>query len=352
MSAKVVYGLGTPQGTIRVLDLSAGTTKSIAGYYLGSNAYGSCCFRWSPSGKRIMVQNFDSVNVLNEDGSNMKLIARDTLCGDMIWGDWRDDSTVVYSTGKKVVQTAVHTNNSPGATAVLVNDAAVGCGYTSVGIDGDWLSYIDWEGNVNSGGWHRSLLKNLRTGVVTKLDADTQDMCQLTMIPDPARQYKTLGQMNSHLVPGTICDTNGNHIATLPQIGVYPQRAYSWSNQLEYFMCQGENSTNTWAWIRSWSKRTTSANIIVSDTGSMVMYYPDLYVTPTAATLPGFSIGQAEIPRRIDMASFANIKNARFSVYTISGSKVDAGTMRALPPGIYLVKVPGAAAQVRFMTVK
>jgi hypothetical protein len=359
MNGKVVYGQDTGQnGKIWVLDLKLGTTTSIHSYAMGTTAYGtSCSFRWSPSGNRIMTNNPDSINVLNADGTNMKRIATVHQCADLIWGDWSGDSSVVYSTGtgKTVVRTAVHTDNSPGATSVLVSNAPIGPCWSSVGIDSNWLSYNDVQGNSSTGGYHRPMLKNLNTGIVKTLVADSQDMCQLTMIPDPTRQYKTLGQMSSHLVPGTICDTNGNHVATLPRIGAYPQRAYSWSNQLEYFMCQGENTSQTWAWIRSWSNRATSANILISnDSNGVVMYYPDLYVTPLAATSPGFSIHQAEIPKNIDIAFYAKMNSAGFSVYTISGSKVDFRAGRAVPAGIYLVKVPGAATgvNIRYLTVK
>ena len=210
MSGKIVYGDTATQNRIFVLDLAAGTTKQIAKYDLEAykTVYGSCCFRWSPSGKRIMTQNYDSVNVLNEDGTNFKLIAKANPCCDMIWGDWDNDSAIVYSTGKTVVRTAIHADNTPGATEVLVSTPPSGQGgpnnqggYTCVGIyDGTWLTYIDYLANQKccSGG-HRPLLKNLKTGVVTKLIADKDDMCQLTNIPD--LHYKTLGQMWSHWSP-------------------------------------------------------------------------------------------------------------------------------------------------------
>ena len=151
MSGKIVYGDTATQNRIYVLDLVAGATKQIAKYDLEAykTVYGSCCFRWSPSGKRIMTQNYDSVNVLNEDGTNFKLIAKANPCCDMIWGDWDGDSAIVYSTGKTVVRTAIHTDNTPGTTTVLVSTPPTGPsgdhGYTCVGIyDGNWLTYIDY----------------------------------------------------------------------------------------------------------------------------------------------------------------------------------------------------------------
>jgi hypothetical protein len=345
MSGKIVYGDNAPQGNIRILDLAAGTTKQIAKYDVESNVFGSSCFRWSPNGRRILTQNFDSVNVLNEDGSNMKLIAKAKPCCDMIWGDWDNDSAIVYSTGKTVVRAAIHSDNTAGTTEVLVSTPPAGQGYTCVGIYGNWLSYIDYAANFSTKGGHRPLLKNLKTGVVTKLIADNDDMCQLTMIPDS--HYKTLGEMWSHLVPGTICDTNGNHIEELPRISTYPQREFSWSNQLEYFMSQGENSSNQWAWIRSWSKRATSASIIVSDTGSMVMYYPDLWVTPIVGTHRGTGmIGSGHREHRMPVTSVAALAAKSGAVFfSAKGSVIDPQRAGSFPAGIYIVKIPGAAPE-------
>ena len=352
MVGKIVYGDTATQNRIYVLDLVAGTTKQIAKYDLEAykTVYGSCCFRWSPSGKRIMTQNYDSVNVLNEDGTNFKLIAKASPCCDMIWGDWDNDSAIVYSTGKTVVRTVIHSDNTPGTTIVLVSTPPSGDGYTCVGIyDGNWLTYIDYLANqICCSGGHRPLLKNLKTGVVSKLIGDNDDMCQLTNIPD--LHYKTLGQMWSHLVPGSVCDTSGKHdVDSLPQIpnpkgGMYPQREYSWSNQLEYFMCQGENSNNQWAWIRSWSKRATGANIIVSDTGSMVMFFPDLWVAPVVGTL-----GRTEMDNRDPahtVLSFATIAAKPGAVvFNARGSAISPKLAGSLPAGIYIVKIPGAAPE-------
>jgi hypothetical protein len=345
MSGKIVYGDNAPQGKICILDLSAGSTKSIAQYDVESNVFGSCCFRWSPNGKRIMTQNFDSVNVLNEDGSNFKLIVRARPCCDMIWGDWDNDSAIVYSTGNTIARTAIHADNTAGSTETLVSTPPAGQGYTCVGIHGNWLSYIDYLGNLPAGGAHRPLLKNLKTGVVTKLIADNDDMCQLTMIPDS--HYKTLGEMWSHLVPGTICDTNGNHIDTLPRIGTYPQREFSWSNQLEYFMSQGENSSNQWAWIRSWSRRSTSASIIVSDTGSMVMYYPDLWVAPLSGTRGRTGTGgSGPSTHRMPALSLAALAaRPGVVIFSAKGSAIDPRRAGSLPAGLYIVKIPGAAPE-------
>jgi hypothetical protein len=354
MTGKIVYGDESPHGRICVLDLVAGETKEIAKYDVESNrtVYGSAGFRWSPNGKRIMAQNFDSVNVFNEDGTNFKLIAKANACCDMIWGDWENDSSVVYSTGKTVVRTAIHADNTPGATDVLVSTPPAGQGgpnnqggYTCVGINGDWLTYLDYLANQKCcGGGHRPLLKNLKTGVVTKLIADNDDMCQLTNIPDP--HYKTVGEMWTHLVPGTIADTNGNHIEELPRIGTYPQREFSWSNQLEYFMSQGENSSNQWAWIRSWSKRSTSANIVVSDTGSMVMFFPDLYVAPAGGVgiRSGAESGNVGVPaKKMQASSLAELAAMRAVIYDARGSATDSRCLSSIPDGIYIIKMPGAA---------
>jgi len=347
MTGKIVYGDTAPQGRICVLDLVAGETKQIAKYDVEAykTVFGSACFRWSPSGKRIMIQNYDSVNVLNEDGTNFKRIAKASPCCDMIWGDWDNDSAIVYSTGKTVVRTAIHTDNTPGATEVLVSTPPSGEGYTCVGINGDWLTYIDYLANQRCcGGGHRPLLKNLKTGVVTKLIADKDDMCQLTNIPD--LHPKSVGEMWTHLVPGTISDTNGNHIEELPRIGPYPQREFSWSNQLEYFMSQGENSSNQWAWIRSWSKRSTSANIVVSDTGSMVMYFPDLWVAPKVVegTLRRTGSKNSGLPGVQKLSSsLAELAARRAIIYNAKGSVTDPQRVGPLPAGVYILKRPGAA---------
>lgn len=356
MTGKIVYGDESPHGRICVLDLVAGETKEIAKYDVESNrtVYGSAGFRWSPNGKRIMAQNFDSVNVFNEDGTNFKLIAKANACCDMIWGDWENDSSIVYSTGKTVVRTAIHTDNTPGATDVLVSTPPSGQGgptnqggYTCVGINGDWLTYLDYLANQKCcGGGHRTLLKNLKTGVVTKLIADNDDMCQLTNIPDP--HYKAVGEMWTHLVPGTITDTTGKHIEELPRIGTYPQREFSWSNQLEYFMSQGENSSNQWAWIRSWSKRSTSANIVVSDTGSMVMYFPDLWVAPAGVEKLGRS-GSGNTPptaKKLQVMSLSELAARPGSViYDARGLATDPRCFNSIPVGIYIVKSPGTAPE-------
>ncbi|GEM_PF-5471337 len=349
MTGKIVYGDVAPQGRICVLDLIAGETKQIAKYDVEADrtVYGSAGFRWSPSGKRIMTQNYDSVNVLNEDGTNFKRIAKANACCDMIWGDWENDSAIVYSTGKTVVRTAIHADNTPGATEVLVGTPPSGDGYTCVGINGDWLTYLDYLANQKCcGGGHRPLLKNLKTGVVTKLIADKEDMCQLTNIPDP--HYKAVGEMWTHLVPGTITDTNGNHIEELPRIGSYPQREFAWSNQLEYFMSQGENSSNQWAWIRSWSKRGTSANIVVSDTGSMVMFFPDLWVAPAGGvgTLGRAGSHNSWPPAgKLPAMSLAELAARRAVIYNAKGSATDPRRVGSIPAGIHIVKTPGAAPE-------
>jgi len=354
MTGKIVYGDNAPQGRITILDLNAGTTKTIGKYDVESNIYGSSCFRWSPNGKRILTQNFDSVNVLNEDGSNFRLITKASPCCDMIWGDWDNDSAIVYSTGKTVVRTEIHSDNTPGTTTVLVSTPPSGDGYTCVGIyDGNWLTYIDYLANqICYSGGHRPLLKNLKTGVVTKLIADKDDMCQLTNIPD--FHYKTLGQMWSHGVPGTVCDTNGKHVVdSLPLLpnpkgGTYPQREFSWSNQLEYFMCQSENSFNQWAWIRSWSKRASGANIIVSDTGSMVMFYPDLWVASASSvngSQPPMNNARLIAPKGSALPIAVLAARPGVIILSAKGSVVNPRSAGSLTAGIYIVKLPGAAPE-------
>ena len=134
---------------------------------------------------------------------------------------------------------------------------------------------------------------------------------------------------------------------SLPLIGNYPQREYSWSNQLEYFMSQGENSSNQWAWIRSWSKRATSANIIVSDTGSMVMFFPDLWVAPVVGTLGGTGPDNRVLPAHTMAASSLAALAARPGavIFNTRGSAIDPRRAGSLPAGLYIVKIPGAAPE-------
>jgi hypothetical protein len=349
MNGKIAYGDVTPHGRICVLDLVAGETKEIAKFDVEADrtVFGSACFRWSPSGKRLMVQNYDSVSVLNEDGTNFKRIAKANACCDMIWGDWVDDSAIVYSTGKTVVRTAVHADNTPGATETLVSNPPSGDGYTCVGINGDYLTYLDYLANQKCcGGGHRTLVKNLKTGAVTKLIADKDDMCQLTNIPDT--RFRAVGEMWTHLVPGTICDSSGNHVEELPRIGTYPQREFSWSNQLEYFMSQGENSSNQWAWIRSWSKRGASANIVVSDTGSMVMYFPDLWVEKAGSTRLGRAgSGDAWLPaKKTRIPSLSGIAAEPGTLlFDAKGAATAPRADGSLSAGIYIIETPGAAPE-------
>jgi hypothetical protein len=341
LTAKIVYGQG---GQVRVLDLKTGTTAAIANWKPGTAGHSLGSLRWSPNGARIMLHNADSVNVMNADGSKMKRIFLGHQCSDLIWGDWKGDSAIVYSTGdaKKVVQTQVTPENGPGATTILVNDAPKGPCYSSVGVDGEFLAYNDLEGNSGTGGYHRPLMKNLRTGVVKTLIPNSSDMCQLTVIPDS--RYKALGQEESHSVPGSIFDTLGNAVEKLPKIGSYDQRGYSWSNQLEYFISQGEETapTNDWTWIRSWSRRSQGANILVSDTGSLDMRYPDLWI---GSTTGAGKAGYGSVPepmRSLNRAELlSKMTHGNFRVFSVTGSMFSPRSAGAMPSGLYIVRIDG-----------
>jgi hypothetical protein len=350
-AARVVYGKAwsssasrCDSGQVWILDLKAGTTWRIARWNPGITTWGfSCCYRWSPNGRRIFVQGLDSACVLDSNGLNMKTVFRGKQCQDLIWGDWSGNDKVVYSNGvSKVVRTAINADNSAGATEDLVTNKPIGPCWSSVGIDSVFLCYNDIAGNAATGGYHRPMLKNLATGVVKTLIPDNEDECQLVMIPNGLGW--TMGQRSSHLVPGSIQDANGNLVETLPRIGSYPQRAFIWSNQLEYFTCQGENSTEKWAWIRSWSKRATSVNMVLSDTGSMFMLYPDLWVEPQTAVGPGSSGERfGGMKNRITIKTLPQLLNRTdVAIYTASGLKVNAQTARKPAPGIYVVKVSGS----------
>lgn len=343
LPAKVAYG---QSGKIWVLDLKAGSTASIASWDAGAPGHSLGSVRWSPSGKRLMLHNADSVNVINADGSGMKRIFRGHQCSDLIWGDWNGDSAIVYSTGdaKKVVQTRLLPDNGPGTTLVLVDEPPHGSCYSSVGTDGEFLTYNDIQGNAATGGFHRPLIKNLRTGFVKTLIPDNADMCQLTLIPDS--RFKAMGEEESHSVPGSIFDTLGNPAGKLPKIGSYDQRGFAWSNQLEYFLSQGEETapTNNWTWIRSWSRRAQSANILLSDTGSMDMRYPDLWITPSDVS---GSVGKAppSLPERqlsrSELCSLAS--HAEAEIYATTGIRLGRSSIGMISSGLYIIRQKGRA---------
>ena len=115
-------------------------------------------------------------------------------------------------------------------------------------------------------------------------------------------------------------------------------------------MSQGENSSNQWAWIRSWSKRASSANIVVSDTGSMVMFFPDLWVAPVVGivgrTVPDNRGLPAHAMATPSVAALAAKPGA--VIFSSRGSVIDPRRAGSLPAGIYIVKMPGVAPE-RFM---
>jgi hypothetical protein len=352
---KVVYGWGTQ---IYVLDLKTGNAATIANWDPGTTDYGvSCCYRWSPDGKRIMLQNPDTVSVVNSDGTNMKKIATPHQCSDLIWGDWDGNSKIVYSTGPKVVRTTINADNTAGATQDLVTEAPYRC-WSSVSIDGNYLAYNNIEGNSGTGGYHQPRMMTLPSGPTVRLVANNADGCQLAMLVGHGGRATFMP--STHTVQSDIGDATGAVVDHIPQptgcgssgASLCPQRAHSWSNDADYFMNQGDGSSLNWAWIRKFSTKT---GFIVSNT----MYYPDLYVGAATNVHPRGQVnGAAGSARIIDEQQAVAYMRAHAAsgvrLFNAAGSRIGTAVLGDLPTGIYMMEGNrgGSGERIRFAVTR
>jgi hypothetical protein len=350
---KVVYGWNTQ---IYVLDLKTGNAAVIANWDHGTTDYGvSCCYRWSSDGRRIMVQNPDSVSVLNADGTNLKTIARVHQCSDLIWGDWDGSGKIVYSTGPTVVRTAINADNTAGATETLVSEQPVHC-WSSVTIDGNYLAYNNIQGNKATGGFHQPRMMLLPNGPTVRLVRDDDDGCQLAMLVGHGGEATYMH--NIHTVPSDIADFTAAVVGHIPQPTgcgtdgktLCAQIGHAWSNDSDYFINGGDKSSWGWAWVRKFS---TMDGFMVSNT----MYWPDLYVgAPTGVRshtrLQGEGGGTRTVDSRQAIAYLRDHAASGVRLFNAAGIRIGASMIGDLPAGMYMVDCRGcgrgADEQVRF----
>ncbi|MDD5675511.1 MAG: chitobiase/beta-hexosaminidase C-terminal domain-containing protein, partial [Chitinivibrionales bacterium] len=266
-AGKVVYGLNNK---VMVLDLKTGLANAVADFPIANIfGVGNASYRFSPSGTRIACQNDKTLIVMNADGSNQKTIWQGSIGWDLIVADWDGDSAVAYSTFDKVVETAVHADNSAGATQVLVpGPAAGGIGFCSVCRSGDYICYIDIRANCG-GACHRPIVRNVKTNAFIETVDRNNDACQLRLKPDGSGT--SIYDPNYHTNPAQIKNFSNVLIDSLPIApGMYSNLGYRWTYDTKFIIHLNEAGA---VYIRN----MTTANKDYFFLASGNMAWPDLW---------------------------------------------------------------------------
>ena len=268
LGGKVVY---SQDSKIRVLDLQTGASSAIATYDWTSGGQPPLC-KWSPDGKRILWNKGDgaALMVMNADGSNLSEVGQ----SGPLWGSgWSGNDWVVHSTGNKIMRTQLNAQNQAINTAVVVDQAPAGASYDGVEMFGDFVSYIDVEANIPSGGYHRGVVRNVKSGEVLEVIPRNSDSCAIRQKPDGSGT--TIFHQEDHWSNAVILDFQGQRIGEMPPL---PGRRISfirWSNHVDFL------AHNDWdfyapdntqrAWIR---KVSTQENLFLGEN----LWTPDLWV--------------------------------------------------------------------------
>jgi hypothetical protein len=312
--ARIVYG-DSATNKICVIDLKTGTQTPIANLYApvwpGWN-WGLCyCLRWSPDGTRISFQNYDTLMVMNADGSHLRVVATyPKKSPDNTRHSWNGSDRIFYTDGLMILSILINSDNTAGHKDTIFNDRPPTDGqFSSVGASGDYVCWMDLRGNALTGGGHRDLELKISTHTIKDMvqrgagPNGGGDGCQLIMKPDGSGTV--MYQRGTHVDPSWIVscsvdvtqtgwDSNPawvlGHVAplTAPDGTVCIQQE-AWSNDTNYIVHMGENHAPKYAWIR---KMNVSGNnkpfLYLGD----YIQYPDLYVgaastgaiEPTGAT--------------------------------------------------------------------
>ncbi|MDD5675512.1 MAG: FN3 associated domain-containing protein [Chitinivibrionales bacterium] len=238
-AGKVLFGR---TNKVWVLDLKTGLANSVADFPVYNSNWGaSASYRFSPGGTRIACQNNNTLIVMNADGSNQKTIWQGSIAWDLIVADWDGDSAVAYSTFDKVVRTQIHPDNSAGTTQILVTNPAGGIGFCSVCKSGDYVCYIDIAANQASGGYHRPMVRNVRTNAVIELVARNSDGCQLRLKPDGSGTSIFCEQ--THATPATIKNFSNVKIDNLsiPPGAAVEDYGFRWTYDANFLIHLSDN---------------------------------------------------------------------------------------------------------------
>ncbi|MFC1584914.1 hypothetical protein ACFL5V_05155 [Fibrobacterota bacterium] len=319
--AKIAYAVAPDQ--IMVLDLTTGTLEELTTITWSGNEWQPFInLAWSPSGDRLALGTESEVVVINKDKSNRTVISTDeTLLGKMVsWLD--DDATVVYSVCEKVVGTTIGTDNSVVSTTDLYTVAPTrdNVCWEDTYVRGDYLSMLDFEANMTSGGYHRPVVIHLPTGELRELVSRDGDGCNIN--PSPEGNGTVIFTEENHIDPAKIVNWDGEVIDELAYMvepvdneGIQQLR---WSNEVEYLAHMGSRDYQRHAWIRKMSDK--SAVYFGSD-----LIRPNLWVAPESAPV-------RQENRKSSIRH--NLKSGDRAVYTLQGQRIMSGEKYG--PGLYV----------------
>jgi hypothetical protein len=240
-AGKVVF-FRTVSGSskICVMDLKTGLAKEIATHRDG-------CLKWSPDGKRIATQNGTGIDVLNADGSNLKTIWKGDCGGDQYACNWQDNNHVVYSKNTKISSTEVVEDNSPGTTTDIWTRTPDGP-YNCVQISGDYVGFNEYEANMPTGGAHRPVMANWKTGVFHEMVDRDEDGCTVRMKPG-GTGVMTFNKWN-HKSPARIMNFNKVLIDSMPPVPGYQIGFMQWANDSNFMIHADVDMKDGYTWIR------------------------------------------------------------------------------------------------------
>jgi hypothetical protein len=288
-AGKVVYG-NRDDDKIYVIDLATGEAEPIADLEesVPNNpnwAWGGCFYlKWSPDGNRISFQNNAKLMVMNADGSNQQVIATMDLGNpDNIRSGWDGNDKIAYTDRTRILRIAVNPDNTAGDTEILFDEQEpAAAGFTSVGISGDFVCWMDLRGNVLTGGGHRDLLLNWKTGEIKDMVPRWSDGCQYIIKPDSSgavmycnNNHEDPAIVVSYDIDATDPDWKTTYVIDqLPPVedpeGAFHIQQMTWSNDLNYVMHMGKSQNPDHAWIR---KMDDKLALYLGD----YIDWPDLY---------------------------------------------------------------------------
>jgi hypothetical protein len=321
-AGKLVYG-DTAALQITTLDLVTGEQKHIAPLLIPvwpGWTWGLCyCLRWSPDGTRISFQNYDTLEVMNADGSNLHVVATyPKSAPDNTRHSWNGNNKIFYTDHRVILSVVVNPDNTAGRIDTVYRVPPSGNGYTSVGASGDYVCWMDESANAPYGGGHRDQELKISTGevkdMVQRSELDTGiypgcnrrgDGCQLIMSQDGSGTV--MYSRGSHADPSYIVSSSvdvhtrcwdtistmtlGHVSVPVPLPGLsgiqsdteyYGLQQYAWSNDVNYMVHMGKMHAPRYAWIRYLNVPRNQPQPWLFLGGTM--NYPDLYVgSPTGA---------------------------------------------------------------------
>jgi hypothetical protein len=345
--------------------------------WVGVSGWGvSSCYRISPDGAKIAMQNGSAVSVCDTNGANLQVIESVSLNTDQLSLSWDDSASIrriVYAslsgTNPIVLRRVINSNNSKGSCDTLWSHAwnrdpsVAGWGgkYTSVNKVGHYICF-DMPGDANIPIVADVAAKTAQEPT-NQSNANKGDGCQVRMLHDG------LGTVSyhpaTHLTSTNVWRWGMNKDATVFKIPCPTNAGCSDCGNNMFYWCDSDTNYMVQTGDNQASASPgcyTKAFIRKGKTSSNVMYlgdyyaFPALWINPNLPTQninnrvtsnPGARVSIKLTATELALVNFenkafnnavlTNVSGAVVAVARKTAPNVQRFTVSAIPAGIYIV---------------